>query len=620
VLLTCDQDYLRVQEEDFHVDAGGKTARQITLRCKLTDLGLEDQAAFVEHLTYEAGQTALYIHWRARRLSEDPGSRRWVDVSVHSGKNGGGPVLEGTTRQLLAAAYLKPLRDAERELSPGRGSRLSQILGSLKTLEAGEPFKAEDQPKDLGEIEKLSLVGLFDFMRTQMVERPAIRQAQKDITDRHLRPLTLKGDDLQGRIRFTEDVSPDIRLRRLLERLELGLYGPDDKPRGSFGLGSNNLLFMACELLLLGRDTEGMPLLLVEEPEAHLHPQRQLRLMQFLEKAAKGSLEGQAKPVQVILTTHSPNLASQIPVANLVMLKGGKAYPLRPDQTCLDAGDFRFLERFLDVTKANLFFARGVLIVEGDAEAILLPALARLIGRDLTERGVSIVNVGGTGLRRFARIFQRTDEAETGMGIPVASITDMDVMPDCAPGILELTDSKTRRWKKHSDFGVDEPQQEVALEARRAKLCEGDGQGVQTFVADHWTLEYDLSVMGLDQEVFQAAWLAKNEDPLNENRKDRIRVLAEAAREWIAIMAAHPNAVERSVHIYSLFRSKQASKAIAAQHLAVLLEEAYGTRKDDLLLKLPSYLKEALAHVTGEALEAPKAIPVFATAGLEDES
>ena len=68
------------------------------------------------------------------------------------------------------------------------------------------------------------------------------------------------------------------------------------------------------------------------------------------------------------------------------------------------------------MTKANLFFAHGVLIVEGDAEAIILPTLADLIGHDLTEHGVSIVNVGGKGLRRFSRIFQRKEEDAPTMG------------------------------------------------------------------------------------------------------------------------------------------------------------------------------------------------------------
>ena len=180
------------------------------------------------------------------------------------------------------------------------------------------------------------------------------------------------------------------------------------------GLGSNNILFMACELLLLGSEADGLPLLLIEEPEAHLHPTAAARLIQFLQKKVREA-RADGQKIQVILTTHSPNLASAIELDNLLLLQGRKGFSLALGRTELTKSDYGFLGSFLDVTKANLFFARGVLIVEGDAENVpAFPTLARLLGRDLTESGVSIVNVGGIGLRRFARIFQRRDAALDG--------------------------------------------------------------------------------------------------------------------------------------------------------------------------------------------------------------
>src|SRR4029077_3218812 len=101
--------------------------------------------------------------------------------------------------------------------------------------------------------------------------------------------------------------------------------------------------------------------------------------------------------------------------------------------TKLDSSDYDFLARFLDATKANLFFAKGVLIVEGDAENLLLPAIARRIGRPLGAYGVSIVKVGHTGLFRYSRIFQREDESI--LPIPVACIADRDVPPDAAAAL-----------------------------------------------------------------------------------------------------------------------------------------------------------------------------------------
>ncbi len=527
-LLTRDQEFIRVQPEDFHINPAGQQAGEIYILCKLIGLSNTEKGALIEYLSYEEDEVSIYVHWSARKLSEAPGVRRWVDVSVRSGMDGAGPVFDTSVRELLAAAYLRPLRDAEREMSPGRGSRLSQILSNVPEIKDGASFNETNIPKDADAVEELSLVGLADYMRHNVKHHSGVGSAETSINEQYLTSLSLCGDDLQGKIDVSEGGTETARLRQILERLELGLRdAASGNPMGRYGLGSNNLLFMACELLLLGKEPEGLPLLLIEEPEAHLHPQRQVRLMEFLGKAAKGKIEGANRPVQVLLSTHSPNLASKIPLDNLVVLQGRRAFPLAEGQTKLEAGDYRFLERFLDVTKANLFFAHGVLIVEGDAEAILLPVLARLIGRDLTANGVSIVNVGGTGLRRFSRIFQRRNHDAPIIDIPVGCLADMDVMPDCAPQILGLVNddhdekwsSNTRRWKAMRDFGNDPETRNEALTARRQRLKVNDGQSVQTFVADHWTLEFDLARCGLADEVFISAFLAKNDDPLNTEKK-----------------------------------------------------------------------------------------------------
>src|SRR5207253_5104422 len=75
--------------------------------------------------------------------------------------------------------------------------------------------------------------------------------------------------------------------------------------------------------------------------------------------------------VQVLLTTHSPHFASKVDLERLIIVSRRRCYPLLRAYTKLDPTDYEFLRRFLDVTKANLFFARGVTIVEGDAENLM---------------------------------------------------------------------------------------------------------------------------------------------------------------------------------------------------------------------------------------------------------
>lgn len=611
-VLTRDQDFIRIHPEDFHIDSDGRQAAEIFICCTLRGLTDDEKGAFAEYLSYEGDQISLLVNWTAKRLSELPGSRRWVDVSVRSGIEGAGPVLEASVRGLLASTYLRPLRDAEREMSPGRGSRLSQILSNVPEITQGEAFNDGEPPADLAAVGSLSLLGLSDYLRYSVKRHNAVGSAEDAINTPYLSSLSLAGDRLRGKIDITEGGTEKARLRQILERLELVLLESiSGDLRGRYGLGSNNLLYMACELLLLGREPEGMPLLLIEEPEAHLHPQRQLRLMAFLTEAAKGNVNGATRPVQVILTTHSPNLASKISLENIVILQGASAFSLAHGQTQLQTGDYRFLERFLDVTKANLFFAHGVIIVEGDAESILLPVLAKLLDTDLNEHGVSIVNVGGTGLRRFSRIFQRRDECAPHLSIPVACVADMDVMPDCAPAILGLVTgdddekwkSSHRRWKAVRDFGHEGSIQEQKLDGRRTQLQSDDGQSVKTFVADRWTLEYDLAYSGLAEELFVAASLAINDDPLNEDRKERAAVEETAHTDFnqLEIDANGDRAVLCTL-VYRLFASRRASKAIAAQYLAETLArkgEADGFDKAAFANTVPRYIRNAIAHVKG---------------------
>lgn len=397
VLGTRGQDFFRVGEADFHQPPDGGVARnEIRILLRFDALSAGDRGAFLEHLTYLDGKAHLFLHWQAVAGSRGP-SRRFTTVECRSGATGGGPALEASARALLCATYLRPLRDADQALSAGRGSRLAQILQQTEEIESvGEDFDPAAFPEDPA---TLSVLGIGDFANELLERQAGIGNARARLNDDYLAKLSFEGDTLKGAISVSgARGDKSARLRQLLEKLELDLRddGVADPPPGR-GLGSNNLLFMASELLLLSQENEGYPALLIEEPEAHLHPQRQHLLINFLKQKAivdRGAEHG----LQVLMTTHSPSLASSLKLENLVLVRNGRAFPMGREHTLLAPDDYAFLERFLDATKANLFFARGVIIVEGDAENILLPTLARLIGRDLARHGVSVVNVGGTGL------------------------------------------------------------------------------------------------------------------------------------------------------------------------------------------------------------------------------
>lgn len=613
VLGTRDQDMQRVDPADFHLpDGAADAAAEIIVRLRFQGLTAADRGAFAEYLTYEnldgPATTALVVTWIAKRGPKDGAPRRTTPPEWRTGEKGDGPLLDLNARVLLTATYLRPLRDAERAMSAGRGSRLSQILQHTREItKTGVAFETTDPHKDPSQ---LSVLGLGDYATFLFGKSKGVGLARSRLNQDYLQPLSFANDPLSARIGVNSAGDDASRLRQLLEKLDLSLTRDldADNPQNR-GLGSNNLLFMACELLLLAAESDGFPLLLIEEPEAHLHPQRQLRLMSFLQAQGEKRRADEQK-IQIIVSTHSPNLASELKLANLVLIQGARAFPLGPGQTELSASDYRFLERFLDVTKANLFFARGVLIVEGDAENILMPVLARLLGRDFRHYGVSTVNVGGVGLGRYARIFMRKDAKDAEIDIPVACVTDMDVMPDIAPWIVgKLEDGEEipkrpgsrRRWNVRGDFPGEE------LEARR-RAIEGkaSGQRVRTFVADAWTLEYDLARFGLAHEVWRAASLALQDERLQDGKITYDQALETADAEFAALTAAGHDDETLACHVYAKFEAESASKAIAAQHLAELLEQPgeEPLTAAQLRDRLPPYVVGAIEHVTAAIVDA----------------
>lgn len=251
------------------------------------------------------------------------------------------------------------------------------------------------------------------------------------------------------------------------------------------------------------------------------------------------------------------------------------------------------------------------MIVEGDAENILLPTLARLIDRDLSAHGVSIVNVGGTGLRRFARIFLRKNaELDGQIAIPVACITDMDVMPDCAPVIVGKTEpfpaKNDRRWRMKGDFAAGE------LDARRESIrAKASGQFVETFVSNEWTLEYDLAFHGLAEEMWTAAELAKADENINDNAKEKVNIfrIAKAAKKsFLQKQEDCESPEELAAHVYSLFTNNSSlSKSIAAQYFSEILEWRVARGKYNaasLSGLLPPYVVAAIQHATGQGADA----------------
>ena len=336
VLLTQSNEYIRPVEEDFYKPVDGDACSEFKIDCEITEFTQNEAKNFIEYLTFKKDgdkiEYMLELHYRAWK----EGHKIFQELRV--GDINDSISIDGKARDLLKAVYLKPLRDAEREMSSGRGSRISQIL-------LNHPIFKDKKEHEILEIfqeanNRIETYFLSDEEGKYILQ--TIRNNLKSFND-------------NGQASDAELRTSDIQLKAILESLSLN--APELNP----GLGELNLLFIAAELLLLKEDSDGgMKLALIEELEAHLHPQAQLRLISYLQN------EYNENDVQIIISTHSPILASKINLKNLILMKDGFGYDLTEGKTGLQKGDNLFLQRFLDSTKANMFFAKGNIMVEVD--------------------------------------------------------------------------------------------------------------------------------------------------------------------------------------------------------------------------------------------------------------
>lgn len=598
-----------VAEADFF-----NNCDSLTIQLKFLDI--ENNAfRFVEHLTHEMYEdedgeekrrSVLYVQLTARKTGTERRGYPYIQTGFHSGKDGNGLPLEIEVRDFLAVTYLKPLRDAEAELSTGRASRLSQILNSSKGVRENT-------------VDILKIIAQAN--KDLLVEGGALKNSATNIRDNYLHKLIFEAEketlgafiDIAG---VKEDGLENLteadkrrHLRAILEGLSLTL----SEDRRLHGLGYHNLLFMAAELLLLEQESEQeFPLLLIEEPEAHLHPQLQMKLLQFIN--SKVQSEDNPSGIQCILTTHSPNLSSKADPSEITMMGNGKAWSLRPGETELNPSDYVFVRKFLDVTKANIFFARAVIFVEGDSENILLPTIARLLGRPFEDYGVSIVKYDNSGSwKRFAKLFLRNGkdgERERWHPTKICVLRDLDLWPVCAE---ERDDGANpygfikRMEPGQNGRGGNIQYWELAGEQERANQAEiqkenhkkDNGQSlerqwIKVCISDRWTFEFCLARYGLFSESCQAL----GEDEVEGNGDNKATYIQSNVRKTdFAYQLAAILSEQLSLRTREALEQLDGQRDVGDRQRTVEIE-AQEQFAAELRNKLPPYILEAIDYVT----------------------
>lgn len=567
-----------ISEDDFYKSfEGNDEKKDIRIDLKIKDLSPEEKITF---LSWCNAEFDAELHLEVEKNTNLKGYYKKV---VWGGKSKAS-AFEEETFDYIDTIYLPALRNAEEKLRNGKKSRLALLL---------KHQYSEDERKE-------QLVQAFSEFNRSIIENQdnkygELSQAKKDINKAMKESMgSVFGQSVN--LQFSE-----VSFSSILQNIKLVFFphiGEIDEKKfrdiAINSLGYNNLLYIAtvfAELEVVNKNNNLFTVLLIEEPEAHLHPQIQSKLIKYLKKLTKDK-----KNLQIILTTHSSVIASSVGVDSLIHVRGidGGISSTKISNFNLDENVKNYLNRWMDITKSTMLFSKGIIFVEGICEAMILPALAPQVLKEyntkheqklplsLEEAGVSVININGINFKYFYPLFADLKGCgEKRLPIRCSGITDKD------PRAIVI--EKDGKSKKEEVYPIETDDIDGGNEAIALAAALENSMYSRLYVSPYKTFEYDLAVSG---NISLMAELIKDGWPKGDENKAGVKKECKKIQEKYDKYDSDEERRNDAKYIYEHIDCNELGKGIFSQ---LLLEKI----ENGAEIKIPDYIKKSIIWACG---------------------